>query len=71
VPQTANEQTIDPRLGSCKAFISVTSLMKEAGKRGADIGANVFYRCQKGTPNTQPPWGGATGKFPCAVVAGE
>jgi hypothetical protein len=67
----SNSMSIDPKLGSCKAWIPDSSPMKRAGRGGADIGANVLYRYQDGVLTNQPLWNPSTGAFTCgAIVAG-
>ena len=56
--------TIDPKLGSCKAWIPASSPMKGAGTGGKDIGANILYRYVNGTLTNTPLWDPKTGSFP-------
>jgi hypothetical protein len=64
-------KTIEPGLGTCKLWIPENSPMKRAGKGGADIGANVYFRYEHGVLTKQPLWDPRTGAFPCgALVAG-
>jgi len=45
--------------------------MKGAGKGGADIGASILYRYERGQATQTPLWDPTTGSFPCgAIVAG-
>jgi hypothetical protein len=66
-----NSMSIDPQLGTCRAWIPDTSPMKRKGLSGADIGANVLYRYQNGVLTNQPLWDSVSGSFTCgAIVAG-
>jgi hypothetical protein len=66
-----NQKSVDAKLGSCKVWIPDSSPMKKAGKNGADIGANILYRYERGILTNKPLWDPATGAFPCgAIIAG-
>jgi hypothetical protein len=55
----------------CLMWIPVGHALKEAGKSGADIGANILYRYDNGVLTNEPLWDVSTGQFPCgAVIAG-
>jgi hypothetical protein len=57
--------------GQCILWPPDDSNMKGAGRDGADIGARVLYRYERGELTRTPLWDPATGAFPCgAVVAG-
>jgi hypothetical protein len=55
--------------GQCVLWVPQDSNMRDAGKDGADIGANVLYRYQNGQLTTKPLWDRTTGRFPCGAVA--
>lgn len=58
-------------IGECIAWIPDGSPMKDAGRDGADIGANILYRYVNGQLTSTPLWDPDSGAFPCgAVVAG-
>jgi hypothetical protein len=66
-----NTSTVAPELGPCKVFIPQNSPLKGKGEGGADIGANILYRYEKGVLTNQPLWNTTTGEFPHgARVAG-
>ena len=55
----------------CLLWVPDGSNMKGAGKGGADIGASILYRSERGQPTRTPLWDPTTGRFSCgAVVAG-
>jgi hypothetical protein len=74
IPYSPNDSHItntyrgNPNLGTCLVFIPETSPLKQAGKNGADIGANVLYRYENGVLTTQPLWEPSSGKFPCGAI---
>jgi hypothetical protein len=63
-----NATTVDPKLGTCKVIIPISSPMKGTGTGGADKGANVLYRYQNGTLTNQPLWDPVTGEFPHGAI---
>jgi hypothetical protein len=63
--------TVNPVLGSCRVWIPDASPMKLMGRDGADIGASILYRYEKGRLTTAPLWDPRSGEFPRgALVAG-
>ena len=64
----SNERTTDPKLGTCKVFIPRTSSVKGKGEGGADIGANILYRYEKGKLTNQRLWNPQTGAFPGGAI---
>jgi len=66
-PSITNEMTVNPNLGSCKLWIPDGSSLKQTGKNGADIGANILYRYQNGTLTSTPLWN-SDGSFPHGVI---
>ena len=69
-PNLINNSENDPQVGSCKVYIPDGSSMKNAGKNGKDIGANVLYRYENGVLTGQRLWDPGTGKFPCGAIVG-
>jgi hypothetical protein len=62
---------VNPLLGGCIAWVPDASAMKLRGRDGADIGANVLYRYEKGRLTTAPLWDASSGGFPRgALVSG-
>ena len=65
------KKSVDPAIGTCRAWIPDDSPMKGAGKNGKDIGANILYRYQDGILTDVPLWNPSTGEFPHgALVVG-
>jgi hypothetical protein len=54
--------------GQCLVYVPGGSPMKQRGKNGADIGANVLYRYVNGALTNQPLWNPTTGAFPCGAI---
>ena len=58
-----NTSALDPKLGSCKAWIPDGSPLKGAGQGGADIGANILYAYENGVLTNKKLWDPTTNKF--------
>ena len=63
-----NSMSIAPELGNCLVYIPSASPMKNAGKDGEDIGANILYKYENGVLTTQQLWNATTGEFPCGAI---
>jgi hypothetical protein len=61
------DTTIGTGSGQCLVYVQPTSPLKNAGKSGADIGANIIYRYENGQLTTTKLWG-SDGSFPCGAV---
>ena len=59
-----DDKALEPKMGTCKVFIPKNSPLKGKGEGGADIGANILYRYEKGKLTDQPLWDPRTGEFP-------
>jgi len=67
-PNWQHVTTTNPSIGTCRAWIPDSSPLKRAGSNGADIGATVLYRYEKGVLTNIPLWEPATGRFPCGAT---
>lgn len=65
---SSGNTSVDPQMGSCKVFIPSYSSMKNAGKNGEDIGANVLCRYENGVLTQEQLWNWTTGQFPCGAI---
>jgi hypothetical protein len=59
-----NATNLNPGFGACRVFVPKNSPLKGIGAGGADIGANVLYRYEKGVLTDHPLWNKTTGEFP-------
>lgn len=53
--------------GQCVVYVPSTSNMKGLGKDGANVGANIIYRYEKGTLTNRKLWR-SDGRYPCGAV---
>jgi hypothetical protein len=66
-----NSTTVNPLLGACSLWVPDASPLKQMGRDGMDIGANILYRYEHGRITTAPLWDSGTGEFPRgALVSG-
>lgn len=54
--------------GECIVFVPEGSNMSDAGKGGADIGANILYRYENSRLTERPLWDPVTGAFPHGAI---
>lgn len=63
------ETTVNPNLGSCKAWLPSNAGIKATGNTGLDQGANILYQYQNGILTSVPLWDTGTNNFTgCGVV---
>jgi hypothetical protein len=55
---------IGTRKGECVAYVPSSSNLSKAGTAGSDIGANIVFRSERGTPTSVKLWR-PDGRFPC------
>lgn len=59
--------SIDPKLGLCTVYPPAGSPLRGAAG-GADIGASIVFRSERGRPTAHRLWSRTTGAFPCGTI---
>lgn len=55
----------------CIVYIPAGNEMKNAGKDGEDIGANIIYRYEEGNLTSNKLWNQSTGQFTCGATIND